>query len=110
MAFPYSSFRVFASPGQSTVKVYGDRVVSTMQVSRYFSSLRGRGAEGPSSSVSETVYFLFAQAGHMNLASWVSALEEEDAFLRSKLSFIKGRLEVQDAEKQVSEDKYAQNI
>ena len=53
MSSPYSSSGAFASPGRSIVKVYGDRVVSTVQAL----PSRGQGTEGPSSSVSKTVYF-----------------------------------------------------
>ena len=105
MASPYSSSGAFASPGRSTVKVYGDRVVSTVQAPP-LSSSRGKSTEGPS----ETVYFPSPQTSQINLASRVSSLEEEIASLRSELFLIKGRLESQDAVRQASEEKYTQNI
>ena len=99
IASPYSSSGAFAYLGRSTVKVYGDRVVSTVQALHYSPSSRGQGVEGPSASISETVYFPSPQAGHANLATRVSALEEEVTSLRSELSFVKGKLEAQEAEK-----------
>ena len=106
MSSPYSSSGAFASPGRSTVKVYGDRVVSSVQAS----PSRGQGIEGPSGSASETVYFPSSQMGHANLGTRVSALEEEVAVLRSDLLVIKGKLEAQEAEKQMLEEKYAQFV
>ena len=111
MASSYpSSSGAFASPGRSTVKVYGDRVVSTAQAPPYSPSSRGQGVEGPSGSASETVYFPSSQMGQMNLAARVSALEEEIVSLRSELLSLRGKLEAQDAERQLSEERHAKNI
>ena len=110
MASPNSSSGAFASPGRSTIKVYGDRVISTVQAPPYSSFSRGQGAEGPSGPISETVYFPSPSSGHPNLATRVSVLEEEVASLRSELLSVKGQLEAQGAEKQLLEEQYAQNI
>ena len=104
MASPHSSSGAFASPGRSTIKVYGDRVISTVQAPPYSSFSRGQGAEGPSGPVSETVYFPSPSSGHPNLATRVSVLEEEVASLRSELLSVKGQLEAQGAEKQLLEE------
>jgi len=77
MTFPYSSSRAFAFPGHFTIKV----MVSTMQAPLYSSSAQGQGVEGPSDSVSETVYFSSSQAGHVNLASQISTFEKDVASL-----------------------------
>ena len=107
MSSPYSSPGVFASSGGSTVKVYSDRVVSTMQAPPFSSPSRGQGTSGPSGSISKTVYFPSSHPGHVNLGVRVFALEEEVDALRSDLLLIKGILEAQEAKKQLLEERHA---
>lgn len=71
---PYSSLSAFSSPDGSTVKVYSDRVISTMQAPPYSSPSQGRGIEGPSGSPSETVYFPSSQAGYGPLAACLALI------------------------------------
>ena len=101
MSSPYSSSSAFSSPGGSTVRVYSDRVISTMQAPTHSSPSRSRGVEGPSGSPSETVYFLSSQTGHAPLAARLSVLEEEVSALRADLILVKGKLKAQEAKKRL---------
>ena len=110
MSSPYSSSSAFSSPGGSTIRVYSDRVVSTMQAPPRSSHSRNCGIEGPFGSLSETVYFPFSQTGHAPLAARLFVLEEEVSALRADLILVKGKLETQEAEKRLLEEKYTRSI
>ena len=99
MSSPFSSSSAFFSPGHSTVKVYSDRVISTMQTPPRSFPSHGHSAEDPSRSLFETLYFPSSQAGYAQLVARVSSLEEEISSLRTDLVIVKGKLEAQEAEK-----------
>ena len=110
MSSPYSSSSAFSSPGGSTVRVFSDRVISTMQAPSHSSPSRGRGVESLSGSPSETVYFPSSQTGHNPLAARLSVLEEEVSSLRADLGLVKGKLEAQESEKRLLEERNARNV
>ena len=110
MSSPYSSSSAFSSPGGFTVRVFSDRVISTMQAQPHSSPSRGRGVEGPSGSPSETVYFPSSQVGYGPLAARLFVLEEEVSVLRADLGLVKEKLGAQEAEKRLLEEKLARNI